>query len=309
MLALLFILMMFCNIQVGEFQNMFGIYPKLFASHNTESIYSSADLFLQNLQRLSIENMAALRYNLGVYEIRTTFTKYECDSTCLFAQTSLNIALYSGESMLLAVTNSLLSTATIAYLGAAFQYFTLQYIYGGLFLLFLPLAIVLRSVPFMRQLGGALIGIFVALYILYPLMINVDAFVAPGMAKAAQPLILYDRSDDGYDCAPGGVAAGSPLDLYAVNGAPSYVQCIQSESKFTEEGIKGGGAVFTTTSHMDDLLPSSVKITDALKVNVLIFLTAVFLPALNFVVIAVFAREISRFLGEEADISRLGQMI
>lgn len=311
--VLLFILSMYCNIQIGEFENMFSVHPAIYANHGTDNLFSSADRFIENLQRASIENIATLRYNLGVYEIRTSFTKYECDASCLFSMTSLNIAWFSGDSLLLAVTNNLLSTATISYLAAAFQYFTLQYIYGGLFIMFLPLAIVVRSIPFMRQLGGALIAIFVGLYLLYPLMIAADAFIAPGMAKAVGTVTFYDRTNDGYLCNPGN-SATLPFGVFALEGGPSYIACQDPGSDFTEEEIRGGGIIFTTVDHLEDLLPTqgttpSIKLSDAVKVNVLIFLTSVFLPALNFVVIAVFVREISRFLGEEADISRLGQMV
>jgi hypothetical protein len=56
-------------------------------------------------------------------------------------------------------------------------------------------------------------------------------------------------------------------------------------------------------------LPLLSPTVELLKTNVLIFLTSVFLPAINFIVIVGLARDISHFLGEEADISRLGQMV
>jgi hypothetical protein len=60
---------------------------------------------------------------------------------------------------------------------------------------------------------------------------------------------------------------------------------------------------------MEELLVGAPTLEQALMFNALIFISAVFLPALNFIVIAALARDLSRFLGDEADISRLGQMI
>jgi hypothetical protein len=62
-----------------------------------------------------------------------------------------------------------------------------------------------------------------------------------------------------------------------------------------------------TQHDLDKLQPNSLPA--AIRLNVLLFLAAVFLSSLNFIVIAAFGRELSRFLGEEADMSRLGQMI
>jgi hypothetical protein len=58
---------------------------------------------------------------------------------------------------------------------------------------------------------------------------------------------------------------------------------------------------------MERLHPN--ELPSAIQLNILIFLTSIFLPAINFIVIAALGRELSRFLGEEADISRLGQMV
>ena len=48
---------------------------------------------------------------------------------------------------------------------------------------------------------------------------------------------------------------------------------------------------------------------ELIKANVLMFLVGVFLPALNFIIIIALARDISGLLGDEADISRIGQMV
>jgi hypothetical protein len=156
----------------------------------------------------------------------------------------------------------------------------------------------------MRHFGGSLIAIFVSLYILYPVMLVADAYVAPGFASnslnvagGAGKVVMCDR--DGRNC------AGS--DIYTMGGATTpSIQCSQGDPCYGHlesqlEDVSRSEAGMNGTSPND--------LSRAIRLNVLIFLTAVFLPAMNFIVIAAFGRELSHFLGEDADMSRLGQMI
>jgi len=297
-----------CTFQVGELQSVFGIssMPKIYldAGGGTDNLYDGAMRYIENVAALSLSNIASLRYDLSSYELRTSYTTFLCSGDCLLSLSSVSISPFSGNSMNLAITNNLMGIATVSYLSAIFQYFTLIYIYGGLFIVFLPAALIIRSVPFMRHFGGSLIAIFVSLYLLYPVMLVADAYIAPGfvsnslnVAGGAGKVVMCNRDDRG--------CAGS--DIYTMGGATPSIQCslgndpCQGHLEWDLEGItrsEGG---------MNDTSPNDVS--RAIRLNVLIFLTAVFLPAMNFIVIAAFGRELSRFLGEDADMSRLGQMI
>ncbi len=301
-LVMLFAIFTFCNVRVGEIGALAGtsFTPAIYLNHATDDLYTGAVNYLENLQSIALVNIASLRYNLAAYEIRTSFNEFHCDSTCLLSFSSVNVAVFGGETVNLAITNNLLGTATISALSIIFQYFTLLYILNGLFIIFLPLAIVIRSIPFMRQFGGALIAIFISLYFLYPAMLVADAFVAPGLTKAVGPVGLVDRTVACTgECTPGQVCRGSAV--FSISGGG--ISCAQTSN--TESSIES--LVGTSRSDMENLAPS--PLVDTIKVNVLIFLAAVFLPALNFVVIAALARDLSHFLGEEADISRLAQMV
>jgi len=296
--VLLFVLSMFCEIQVGEFEGMFGVpLAPAFSGHADENIYNGALLYLEKLGSVGIANMASLRYNLGAYEVRTTFTKYTCDDICLLSLASTNEAVFAGETINLAITNNLLGTATIAYLSIAFQHFTLIYILGGLFAVFLPLAIVVRSIPFMRQFGGGLIGIFVALFMLYPAMLVANAYVLPGFAASSNDLVIHPRQ---ADCVYIGTDVfGTNLECHTTELVQGSLEPVKKEWDLFNIG--------TSQSAMESIPPSDLA--GSIKLNVLIFLAAVFLPAVNFIIIAALARDLSRFLGEEADISRLGKMV
>ncbi|MEM2137788.1 MAG: hypothetical protein QW568_01755 [Candidatus Anstonellaceae archaeon] len=305
---LLWALSTMCTVRVKEVSALAGIneLPKIYtgAAENLP-LFSGALLYLENLAGAGLSNLAALRYNLAGYELRTSYSKYICDSVCLFSLSSVNEATYGGETMHLAITNNLLGVGTASYLSVLFQYFTLIYIANGLFVQFLPLAIILRSVPFMRHFGGALIAIFVALYILYPAMLVADAYVAPAFTKYTGTITAYDR---GYGCR-------GLQDVFSTIGGG--VSCISTTAScgflglgtctLKEDNIQDMVSLWEAQDSLEDIKPGGLA--QSVRLNVLIFLAAIFLPAINFIVIAALARDISRFLGEEADISRLGQMV
>lgn len=292
-----------CTVKVDEVRAIAGLpsLPDIYAGgYSAENIYGGALLYLENLGGAGLANMASLRYNLGAYEIRTSFNSYKCTSSpCLFSLSSWNEAIYGGETMYLAITNNLLGIATVSQLSVLFMHFTLRYIVNGLFVEFLPIAIIVRSIPFMRHFGGSLMAIFIALYLFYPAMLVVDAFVAPGLAQSiGGPVKLIDR---GTGC--GGIEV--------FTSATGRVDCqpYPPADPLREDNMMVGSTGIARS--VERLLPaqSTGYFEDSVRLNALIFLAAVFLPALNFIVIAALARDLSRFLGEDSDISRLGQMI
>ena len=295
----LFALSTMCSFQVGEISLFTGEpMPQIYKDTNpsgSDNLYNGAMRYVENLAAVSLSNINSLRYDLGAYEIRTSYSKFVCKGSCVYSLTSQSLSVFGGESAALGITNNLLAVGTVTYLSALFMYFTLVYIYGGLFLVMLPIAIIVRSIPFMRQLGGALVAIFVALYLLYPIMLVADAYIAPGLASGSE-VTMCDR--DGRDCAG--------YKIFQVDGSDSPVQCntdppCNNRKEWQMEGVG------ITETDMAKLAPNTIS--GAVQLNVLLFMSSVFLAALNFIVIAAFGRELSRFLGEEADISRLGQMI
>jgi hypothetical protein len=290
----LFSISTFCGLTVGEIGSLSSSLPKIYVGNEGKNLYESALMYLENVAGFGLRNMAQLRANLGAYEIRTSFQQYNCDVICWLSLVSITEATYSGESVDLSVTNNLLGAATVAYLSTIFQYFTLQYIVSGLFIKLLPLAIVIRSIPFMRNFGGALIGIILALYIMYPFAQLSNAVILPYLAKGVGTVTLYDR--DGSGCA--GIA------VFHEPGTPqNIVICSQNYEKEFNMGGKITPLLGSTN------LPLVSDLKESIKVNVLMFLAGIFLPAFEFIIIISLARDISALLGDEADIARLGQMV
>ena len=307
--VILFSLSSMCSFQVGELKTVLGLpaMPKIYADAGggADTLYNASSRYIENLAAISLSNINSLRYDLGAYERRISYNTFECAGDCLFSLASVSIAPFGGESMKLAITNNLLGIATVSYLSSIFQYFTLVYIYGGIFMLFLPLAIVLRSVPFMRHFGGSLIAIFVSLYLIYPIMLVADAYIAPGFTASigSGEVAMCPRDANTYCKGSAIFSTVPPVSATAGITCKWRGQDDTCKGKLESELDEAG----YSEAKMNGLFPS--QIPNAIKLNVLIFLSAVFLPAINFIVIVAFGRELSRFLGEEADMSRLGQMI
>ncbi|VVC02620.1 Uncharacterised protein [Candidatus Burarchaeum australiense] len=295
--VIFWVMAVMCDVRIDEVGALTGAsIPEIYSGANAAqnlNFFNGSMVYLENLAGAGLSNIASLRYNLGAYEIRTSFNRYVCgDDTCLLSLSSTNEGVFAGETFDLAITNNLLGLATVSYLSATFMYFTLLYIINGLFIQFLPIAIVMRSVPFMRQFGGALIAIFVSLYLMYPAMLVADSFVVRGFTYFSGGASIIDRTDGGGGC--GG------MDVFG--GA---VSCTQGRSESDLDRTRP----LPSEGSIRDLLPAGAPLDAPIKFNTLIFLSSVFLPAVNFIVIAALARDLSRFLGEEADISRLGQMV
>lgn len=303
---ILFALSTFCNLKVSELKSMLGLsyMPKIYASNEgSDNLYTGAMRYVENLAALGLSNIHSLRYNAAAYEIRTSFSTFECKGICVFSLSSTSVSPFSGESINLAITNNLLSIATISYLSSLFQYFTLIYIYGGIFAFFLPLAIVIRSIPFMRHFGGSLIAIFISLYLLYPFMLLVNSFLVPGLIPQGKEVLLCSR--DNSEC--------KEADVFSTTLANSgKVACKKPGQSpcggYMEWNMQDAkGDLVWGQNDMKKFKPTPTE--KAVELNVLIFLASVFFPAMNFIVIGAFGRSLSRFIGEEADLSRLGQMI
>jgi hypothetical protein len=148
------------------------------------------------------------------------------------------VSTHSGLYTEIGTLSMFLQGAMVSHLSVFFQLFTLQYIYAGtgLLMVFLPLGIVLRSLPFVRGFGGSLIALVVALYIFYPLMLVIDGLIVESVMNGFPPVDIYGT-------------------------------------------------------------------------NAITYIAAVFLPAINFIVIAALTHTLSGALGEELDVSRLGQMV
>ncbi|MFA5105839.1 MAG: hypothetical protein WC506_02665 [Candidatus Micrarchaeia archaeon] len=266
-----------CNLAFSDVKQFTGIND---ASINSLGIPNNANLIDASkdygrwLVGFNHDVLVKIRSNIGKIELRAAFSRWECGSdaggfiSCLVGGAGNSVAKYSGEYTISGMLGGLLNTVSAAYLSSIFILFTLEFLTSGLFAYFLPIGIMLRSVPFMRGFGGALIALVLVMYVGYPVMMMANLF------------LWYPSY--------------SSMDVHAKLGtAPNELSPI------------GDNAVSALINGPPDIDPTP----DLIFLSTTSFFVTMFLPAINFIVLAAAARSLSRMLGDEIDISRLAQMV
>jgi hypothetical protein len=168
------------------------------------------------------------------------------------------------------------------------QLMLFAYVTQGMFNVFLPVGILLRCFEPSRKFGGTLIGLTIALGIFWPLMLVVNniALEGIGLFEIVDNLYMYVNNQL-IDYPIISVAFNNPRDLLSVTNLISInVDLLSPLYTFYT-------ALYTATWKI-------------LMINVL---GSLFLPLLNFAIIAASMRELSRFFGEQIDLSNLTRMI
>ncbi|MFA5381645.1 MAG: hypothetical protein WC356_00640 [Candidatus Micrarchaeia archaeon] len=251
------------------------------------SIYETSCEYLSDLAEYSNDVMSLIRYNIAVANIRGSLNEFGCKTDeidknpygCAMAflggpSTSWN--KYSSNYNYLSLFNTSLNIATICFFNTLFLLYLLQFILtadGFLFIL-LPAGIIIRTIPFLRGLGGSLIAIAVGLFLFLPFMITLEALIFGDILQAEHSSFTYpDESSLENDLWP--ISLGDLGEIIDWNTVPEFSTNLE--------------IIFKATTH--------------------IFLAGVFLPYLGFAGVIIVTRDLSKLLGEEVDISRLAQMV
>jgi hypothetical protein len=230
---------------------------------------------------------------IGVTDAYSKYMRTPCTPPlllCLMGTNGVNVRPISGAAAIMQAANVHLYTATTAHLTILAQIFMLKFIKSGLLNIYLPLAIILRSLPFMRQLGGGLLAICFALFIIYPGLLYVEsAFWNPydwigGTGGETWDLVSDFASDLENDNEP--LAYG---DLYMAEGTWHFADI--------------GLSVESWDKLVLDVVPELTKMASAS------FLCSTFLFTFNILAITAAARSFGRLLGADVDLSRLVQIV
>ncbi len=202
----------------------------------------------------------------------------------------IKLVPFRGVQYILGVFSTLMTTLSIALLTLLAEIQVLRYIELGMLNIFFPLGLVLRCFWPTRAFGGVLMGIAVALFVFYPFMLVLnDAIIHEPLANVTAELndSLYNPAT-GMITRPPKEAAVEELMIGDLSADSTTVW-----SKIT--GIPGAAA-----QGIWGLV---------LRATTIIVVGAMLLTAVDFIIVVAAAREISRLLGEEVDVSNLTRMI
>ncbi len=277
-LLILFLNDSFCGFQYSSLSGLSSVETASYTSppiSGNEPVFDAAEKYLMNIGAFASESMRAVRSANGLMEIASKYSKSPCVppvGLCLLGQNSLTRRPYSEGTLWMQIGGLALYTDTVSYLTVLIQIAFIEFITSKGIMLLLPLAIIFRSLPFMRQLGGGLIAIGVAIFLIYPGLLVVESlFWNPNS------MVTTDEMSSLHSMAS------------------------------TTWGESGG---FSYYGHygwsLGDIVGSFGPI---LKASAVAFLSSTFLFAFNIIAISAAAREFGRLLGQEVDLSRLAQIL
>jgi hypothetical protein len=250
------------------------------------SLFKTSETYLQNLAYFSHRSVRASRTMMGVMDEFSKYMRTPCTPPlfgCLLGVNGVNARPLSGLTSLMQASNLLLYTSSAAYLTVLAQIFLLRFIVmdsGGLLAIYMPLAIVLRSLPFMRQFGGALLALSFTLFLIYPMLLFIESTFWNPYSWV---------SDDSW-----GEVNTFVNDLDNVKHSGKYGDLFYRATA-SDGAIESGDAI--------DLFDNIIQLVS------FSFISASFLFTFNILAVSASAALFARMLGTEVDLSRLMQIV
>lgn len=245
------------------------------------SVYEVSDAYLTNLAFFTHRAVRGSRAMMGAMDEYSKYGRSPCVPPwlmCLLGANGVNARPLGGAIALMQASNLFLYTSTSAHLTNLAQLLLLRFLESGFVGIYLPLAIILRSLPFMRPFGGALIAICIALVVLYPMLLYVESsFWNP---------FDWTADDGSWDDVEDFVK-----DVEGKDGALAYGTLF----------LAGDGWYFSDALY--DALNSLIRVCSAA------FLSSTFLFLFNILAVSSAAMMFARLLGTEVDLSSLMQIV
>lgn len=237
-------------------------------------IYAGALQYLNLSAYYAKTAMVSARYYLGAINLQEMYSTWECSipgGLCFLSVggTGLSSSPEAGASYLTSGFQLLMNSSMMSFFSSLMHMFFLAYVGSGLFLFLLPIAIVSRSLPYMRTFGSLIFAVIFAFYVVYPAIL------------AAYYVVLSDQ-----------LLANLPA--------------MMDESKLEEQGSASG---FVSGSYSLSTKASAADISTVADVSAKAFFYGTFLPTLALIAASGAAVYVGKIMGEEIDLSRLMQMV
>lgn len=275
------------------------------------TIYDSAYQYLFKTSEFAHNTMVIERFYLGAFNLLEGRHYWNCQYTgcnsllcCLFGTSGMSSSPYAYASVISVSFNIAFNTTVFSYLSALNYLFILKYAYSGILLFMLPLGIILRATPFMRNVGSLLIAVCIAFMIVYPTILsmfyiltqseesvffNFENYISPNNAN-----LVYAQSENQL----------SKVGTAVINDLTRLLG-----SLVTLDGLIPIGGLFPSGSYAGEVFFNGMYEVDALKLAGKSFLMAVFFPTLALLGAIASVKYVSKMLGEDIDLSRIIQMV
>ncbi len=254
-----------------------------------DTVYEVSTAYMTNVAFFAHKSVRGVRAVMGAFDEYSKYSKQPCLPGwlfCLMGHNGASMRPLSGAAALYQSGNMLLYMTTASYLTVLAQLMLLDFVKAGVLAIYLPIAIVLRSLPFMRQFGGGLLAIVISLSIIYPALLFVEASfwnpwaILPGVDTAQN---LENQGD--Y----------------------KEVKNLVSDVEGNSDAIAYGDLYFMYGEYeFDDILE---RMDSVIMMASASFLVSTFLFTFNIIAVTASARSFGRLLGADVDLSRLVQIV
>jgi len=254
-----------------------------------DTIYEASTAYMTNVAFFVHKSVRGVRATMGAFDEYTKFSKQPCLPGwlfCLMGHNGASMRPLSGAAALYQSGNMLLYMTSAAYLTVLAQLMLLDFVKAGVLAIYLPIAIILRSLPFMRQFGGGLLAIVISLSIVYPALLFVEA-------SFWNPWAILPGVDTTQNLETQG-------DYKEVK---KLVDEVEGDSYF----LSYGDLYFSSGDwRFNDILESMKSV---IMMSSASFLVSTFLFTFNIIAVTAAAKSFGRLLGADVDLSRLVQIV
>lgn len=300
-LLMLSALRAFCGFNFGSIVSLFG-----YSVGNADqgiSVFEAARMYLVESGTYIKDILEVARYHLSAYtvlQLRSIWVASENaaanvllnlfgSSIGLGVASGISASPETGYSFASAAIGLAFNSLLFSYLSTLNYYFILEYIYSGLVFFLLPLAIFLRSMPYLRTLGSLLMSVALAYVFVYPATLALFYIDLHNPQSALMPPFSADFAK----------YIGRESSLRDIGGAGDIAAAVFTLgiSDVASGGMHG------------NLFPHGSREMEILRLSGHAFLLGVFIPTLALLMAAASVAYMNRFLGEEIDLSRMVQMV
>ncbi len=272
----------FCSIKMDEVASLFGL------TSSPVSVYDAAQNYLVDAAYYSNRALTVVRYHLQAYNILSALSVFECEFGgigCLFGYSGTNLQPLGGYGAHMAALNIFFNGAIMAQMSALNFLFILEFVYKGFVLMFLPLGVFMRSMPYLRGFGALLIAVALSFLIVYPFLLSVFYLMESSLldAPSYQPAGFSPDLSNYYD-----------ESIFDTSGGAG---------QSVDAAVNGPDAVFST------YFPSGDNSIGAIAFAAYAFVAAIFMPTAALLGTIGTIVYITRMYGEEIDLSRIVQMV
>ena len=278
-----------CSFNPAVFDSLFGRTPGQYANlqydgHDIKNFYDAANYYLEYL--LALNHVAYQMLIMLFFAVNHTMNaQYFADPVGIGFTIQPLAGLAPFTQVIIIATQAL----TFSLLLVLIEMKVLQYMSIAALTYLFPFGVLLRAFEPTRMFGGSLIAFSLGMFIMYPALLVLNDYVV----RTPQNVDWMNDVNEGM----------------ADVGAQADEQINLDEQRGSANNIAGGGASGEATGGQEIAGSTSNYIMPFLSGAMFIFISTVFLTAINFAILIAFIKELSTMLGEEMDISSITKMI